>query len=77
MTRHHRRRQPAQRGTTLIDVLHLAAILCCTAWTAHIIIAERGGSAFSAAQLLTGQPTVPPAQGLTIRLDTPTQTAAR
>ena len=60
---------------TLIDVLHLAAILTCTLWTAKLIVEHRSGNSLSAMAVLGGAPSAP--HGLTIRLDDAAQTAAR
>ena len=60
---------------TLVDVLHLAAILTCTFWTAKLIVAERWGGSLSAMAILRGAPSA--AHDVTIRLDEATQTAAR
>lgn len=62
---------------TLVDVLHLAAILTCTAWTAKLIAEERWGPGVSAISILNGAQADIPSDGVTIPLDEATQTAAR
>jgi hypothetical protein len=59
----------AERATVL-DVVHLAAIISCSAWTANLIVKDRFGSVQTAAvQILHGLQATPESPRLTIRLD--------
>jgi hypothetical protein len=59
----------AERATVL-DVVHLAAIISCSAWTANLIVEDRFGSVQTAAvQIMHGLQAAPESPSLTIRLD--------
>jgi hypothetical protein len=59
----------AERATVL-DFVHLAAIISCSAWTAKLIIEDRFGSVQTAAvQIMQGWQEAPAGPSLTIRLE--------
>lgn len=63
---------------TLLDYVHLAAIISCSAWTANLIIEDRFGSVQAAAmQIMHGWRSAPEGPSLTIRLDEVGRSAAR
>lgn len=68
----------ATKRATLLDVLHLAAIMTCTVWTAKLIVNERYGGVRSAAeQVMKTVRLAQTDQAITIRLDDTIQTAAQ
>jgi hypothetical protein len=78
MTRHRHEHRKAP-GESLLDVLHLGAILIATAWTAKLIAAERFGSIGGAAMQLTQIVQMPHHRhgSVTIILNEGARTAAR
>ena len=67
----------AERAT-MLDFVHLAAIISCSAWTAKLIIEDRFGSVQTAAvQIMHGLQAAPAGPSLTIRLDEVGRSAAR
>lgn len=70
-------RRIAERATVL-DFVHLAAIISCSAWTANLIIEDRFGSVQTAAvQIIDSWQAAPAGPSLTIRLDEVGRSAAR
>ncbi len=77
MLRKPNRLETAAKRATLLDVLHLAAIICCSAWTAKLIVEDHFGSVQkAAAHLVHGLHTSPIRPVLTIRLEDGSRTAA-
>lgn len=70
--------QTAVERATLLDVLHLAAVMTCSVWTAKLIVTERFGGVRNAAEQVMETVSMAPAnQALTIRLDETIHTAAK
>lgn len=78
MLRKAARFQRIAERATLLDYVHLAAIISCSAWTANLIIVDRFGSIQTAAvHILQGKQSGYTRPILTIRLDEVGRSAAR
>lgn len=78
MPRQSARFENATRRATLLDVLHIAAILSCSVWTAKLIIEDRFGSMqLAAARAMHGLHPAQPHPTLKIRLDDVHRSVAR
>jgi hypothetical protein len=71
MMRKVARFQKMAERVTMLDVVHLAAMISCSAWTANLIIEQRSGPAQSAAghMVHSMQASRPAGPSLTISLD--------
>ena len=78
MMRKAARLQRIAERATLLDYVHLAAIISCSAWTANLIIVDRFGSLeLAAVQMIHSWQAAPAGPSLTIRLDEVGRSAAR